>query len=68
MTGGVSWVKNEKGKIGQIVSDTTEILNNMEDRKWTVLKNGKLPGNYRFRTGLRLATVNNNVFAFGILK
>ena len=50
-----------------MMSETTEILN-MEEQKWKLLSNGHLPGNHRFRNGLRLATVNNNVFAFGIIK
>ena len=68
MTGGISWVKGYNGKY-DIMSDTTEILN-MKDQKWTVLANGKLPGNgnHRFRGGLRVATINNNVFAFGIFR
>ena len=42
-------------------SDNTEILQN---KYWTVLPHGKLPGNAAI-TGLRLATINNEVFSFG---
>ena len=41
-------------------SDTTEIL---EDKKWKVLKSGNLP--IAVNSGLRLATIDNNVFSFG---
>ena len=44
---------------GGMYSDTTEIL---EDKKWKVLLYGNLPGRIY---GLKLATVNNKVFAFG---
>ena len=40
---------------------TTEIL---EDKKWTVLPNGNLPGNVGL-WGLRLAVIDNNVYSFG---
>ena len=48
---------------------TTEIL---EDKKWKVLPNGNLPGTgiagQQGIYGLRLATVDNNVFSFGKMK
>ena len=44
---------------GGYYSETTEIL---EDKKWTVLKNGNLPFKIR---GLLLETVENKVFSFG---
>ena len=44
---------------GGTYSKTTEIL---QDKKWIVLKNGDLPVRLY---GLSLATVNNEVFAFG---
>ena len=46
---------------------TTEILENINNPIWTVLENGKLPGRYQYRGGVRLATVDNNVYAFGII-
>ena len=51
-------------------SCTTEILKDINDKKWTVLKYGNLPGSTRYcgyRSGVSLATVGNNVFAFGNL-
>lgn len=45
-------------------TDTTEIL--MNKNKWTVLPKGNLPGGSI--AGLGLATVENNVFAFGKAK
>ena len=57
------------GGYGRDYPDTTEILKNTNDKKWTVLENGKLPGmSSIFREGLRLITFDNNVFAFGNLK
>ena len=46
---------------GGTVSRTTEIL---EDKKWTVLPHGDLPGP-GILYGLKLATVYNKVFSFG---
>ena len=50
---------------GGEATSTTEILKNLHDKKWTVLENGKLPGYSKYREGVGLATVDNNVFAFG---
>ena len=47
-------------------SAITEVLKHINDEKWTILKYGNLPSKYhRYRSGVRLATVENNVFAFG---
>ena len=49
---------------GDAYSETTEILQEPY-KNWIVLKKGNLPyTNYRI-FGLGLATVNNEVFAFG---
>ena len=49
---------------GGLNSVTTEIL---QDGKWTVLKNGRLPvaKTVTGLFGLNLATVKNSVFSFG---
>ena len=53
---------------GGISSITTEIKTKGEGEKWTKLPEGKLPlsGSYIYGLqGLRLATLNNEVFSFG---
>ena len=40
---------------------TTEIL---QDKKWTLLKNGNLDGNAKIY-GMKLATIDNEIFSFG---
>ena len=47
---------------GGYYSATTEILATGLDQVWKVLKNGNLPW---FHHGIKLATIDNEVFSFG---
>merc|ERR1719312_362846 len=67
--GCTSYIANKKRVFlvtGGYYSLTTEILKENE-KKWTVLKTGNLPlpGNIYGLAGVRAATINNQVFAFG---